>query len=504
MLLQRRISHGLTLPTPRKPHNSPPAGILPDRYAGPVAIFGRMTARNRLRRATQESLTIPAFSAPVDCTHWLIGEFWPAELSTTTGETSALAKRLRDDLERIADSANNELMTIRRSGMTSSAQQAQEARVIDVARALAQRRVESTMHHVRGNARDAWAPVAPGLDVRRDEASVETGAWTVGIPAPIVAPSPATTALDAWSLAAPGLDVRRDEASVETGAWTVGIPAPIVAPSPATTALDAWSLAAPGLDVRRDEASVETGAWTVGIPAPIVAPSPATAEAQFTSTPEVAAEPESDGERLRRLLAFVTRQEPRLSWAVGDQVDGTTLLVTDLVYGWIPPGITLPEGVRLLEPERRASGIATLTINSTRSAKYAPGDSLTWSADFVATKSSIKPRELQMVDDLGRHLAAATNLRNGLPRTAQALARAAAGGTDVADDEIDLLRVHVDTALCQVLVQYPETDPALLLNCLLLAATECIVTGDPISANYHFSWFQKLDAQSASGQPATL
>ena len=420
MLLQRRIGHGLTLPTSRKPHNSPPAGILRHRYAGPVAIFGRMTARNRLRRAAQESLTIPAFSAPVDCTHWVIGEFWPAELSTTTGETSALAKRLRDDLQRIADSANNELMTIRRSGMISSAQQAQEARVIDVTRALAQRRVESTMRDVRGSARDAWAPAAPGPDVGRDEAPVETGAWTVGVPAPNVAPSPATT------------------------------------------------------------------------------------EAQFTWTPEVAAEPESDGERLRRLLAFVTRQEPRLSWAVGDQVDGTTLLVTDLAYGWIPPGITLPEGVRLLEPERRGSGITALTINSTRSAKYAPGDSLTWSADFVATKSSSQPRELPMVDDLGRHLAAATNLRNGLPRTAQALARAAAGGTDVADDEIDLLRVHLDTALCQVLVQYPEADPALLLNCLLLAATECIVTGDPISANYHFAWFQKLDAQSASAQPAPL
>ena len=462
MLLQRRIGHGLTLPTSRKPHNSPPAGILRHRYAGPVAIFGRMTARNRLRRAAQESLTIPAFSAPVDCTHWVIGEFWPAELSTTTGETSALAKRLRDDLQRIADSANNELMTIRRSGMISSAQQAQEARVIDVTRALAQRRVESTMRDVRGSARDAWAPAAPGPDVGRDEAPVESGAWTVGVPAPIVAPSPATTALDAWSLAAPGPDVGRDAAPVETGAWTVGVPAPNVAPSPATT------------------------------------------EAQFTWTPEVAAEPESDGERLRRLLAFVTRQEPRLSWAVGDQVDGTTLLVTDLAYGWIPPGITLPEGVRLLEPERRGSGITALTINSTRSAKYAPGDSLTWSADFVATKSSSQPRELPMVDDLGRHLAAATNLRNGLPRTAQALARAAAGGTDVADDEIDLLRVHLDTALCQVLVQYPEADPALLLNCLLLAATECIVTGDPISANYHFAWFQKLDAQSASAQPAPL
>jgi hypothetical protein len=35
-----------------------------------------------------------------------------------------------------------------------------------------------------------------------------------------------------------------------------------------------------------------------------------------------------------------------------------------------------------------------------------------------------------------------------------------------------------------------------------VAATEGIVTGDSVSANYHFAWFQKLDPPPASGWAA--
>ena len=52
-----------------------------------MVIFGRMTARQRLRRATRESLTIPAFSSPADCTPWVTGGLWPAELSSASGPT---------------------------------------------------------------------------------------------------------------------------------------------------------------------------------------------------------------------------------------------------------------------------------------------------------------------------------------------------------------------------------------------------------------------------------
>jgi hypothetical protein len=202
---------------------------------------------------------------------------------------------------------------------------------------------------------------------------------------------------------------------------------------------------------------------------------------------------ESDDERLQRLLAFVVHQEPRLNWAIGDRPDGSTVLVTDFAHGWIPPGIALPAGVRLLEPERRTGKVSALIGEARRTRTYAPGDSLGWLDDFAQTEASARPRELPAVNDLGWELSQATHWRDGLPRMVHTLARAAAAGTGVAEEEIDLLRVHLDTARYQLLIQYPNIDPALLLNCLLLAATEGAVTGDLVSANYHLAWFHKLD-----------
>jgi hypothetical protein len=98
------------------------------------------------------------------------------------------------------------------------------------------------------------------------------------------------------------------------------------------------------------------------------------------------------------------------------------------------------------------------------------------------------------VEDLGWELGEATRWRDGVPRMVHTLAKAAAAGTGVADEEVDLLRVHLDTARYQVLVQYPDVDPGLLLNCMLLAATERSVAGDAIAANYHLAWFRKLDS----------
>src|ERR1700753_1020096 len=86
--------------------------------------------------------------------------------------------------------------------------------------------------------------------------------------------------------------------------------------------------------------------------------------------------------------------------------------------------------------------------------------------------------------------------RNGLPQIVQRLAQAAAVGAAVVDQEVDVVRVHLDTARYQLLVQYPDVNPALLLNCLLLAATEGIASGDAVSANYHLAWYQRLGASS--------
>jgi Family of unknown function (DUF5631)/Family of unknown function (DUF5632) len=383
-----------------------------------VAIFGRITARKRLRRATRESLTIPAFSSPVDCTPWVIGGLWPDELSTINAENATLAEYLKIDLQRIAGTANDELKIIRGWGMADSARQAEEARVIADARTRATRRVESAIRHLRT----------------------------------VTAQMPRTQIVSATKTVKP---------AVESAA--------------------------------QGRHRAPAGDTAAQAPEPEVAEIP-----EASAAPVPAVESESDSERLQRLLAYLVRQEPGLGWAVGDKATGTTVLVTDLAHGWIPPGITLPEGVRLLEPERRSGNAPALVGDTTCAAAYAPGDSLGRSVDVAATNSSVRPRELPAIEDLGWVLGQATHWRDGLPRMVHTLARAAAAGTGVVHEEVDVLRVHLDTARYRLLGQYPDVDPALLLNCLLLAATEAMVTGDDIAANYHFAWFQKLSAPPAS------
>ena len=409
-----------------------------------MAIFGRKTARQRLRRATRESLTIPTFSSPVDCAPWVIGGLWPAELSTGSAETATLAEYLNAELQRITSSANDELRIIGRAGMADSARQAEEARVINEARARAVQRVESTVRQLR-TATAGGRAQSPRHGVK-DFATADIDKTQV---AAVEAP-----------------EIIEDREAVVSEAVVVD----------------------------RDDK-----------PEPAMAEHPVVAETVTTpqaEAPQATAEAESDDERLRRLVAFVARQEPRLNWAVGDHEDGTTILVTDLAHGWVPAGIKLPSGVRLLEPGRRTGRVSALIGDTTRAAPYSPGDPLGWSIDFATTQSSVQPRELPAVEDLGWQLIQATHWCDGVPRIVHTLAKAAAVGTGVVDDEVDLLRVHLDTARYRLLDRYPDVDPALLLNCLLVAATEAIVTGDLISANYHFCWFQKLDAPPAGGWAA--
>jgi hypothetical protein len=411
-----------------------------------VAIFGRKTARQRLRRATRESLTIPTFSSPVDCTPWVIGGLWPAELSTASAETATLAEYLNADLQRITSSANDELRIIGRAGMGDSARQAEEARVINEARARAVRRVESTVRQLH--------TATAGGRARSPRDGVKDFA-TADIDKTQVIPAVAAVEVPENSEDREAVVVDRDDK-----------PEPAMAEHP------------------------------------VVAKTVTTPQAEAPQALQATAEAESDDERLRRLVAFVARQEPRLNWAVGDHEDGTTVLVTDLAHGWVPAGIKLPSGVRLLEPGRRTGRASALIGDTTRAAAYSPGDPLGWSIDFATTQSSVQPRELPAVEDLGWQLIQATHWRDGVPRIVHTLAKAAGAGTGVVGDEVDLLRVHLDTARYRLLDQYPDADPALLLNCLLVAATEAIVTGDLISANYHFSWFQKLDAPPAGGWAA--
>ena len=388
-----------------------------------MARFGRNSARQRLRRATRQALSVPTFDHPADCTPWVIGGLWPAELETVTPRTSMIAEYLKNDLQRIANSANERIRVLLHAGVGDDARRAEEARIINVARAFAVLRVESTVRQLRSES----------MTFGTDDQSLDA------------APEPQTPAPD---------------------------------PFDATQLIEFSDDAAVPVDSRHE---------TPARPAEAAAPEPI-AEAD---------EPEPDDARLARLLEFMARQEPGLRWAIGDRTDGTTVLLTDLAHGWIPPGVTLPADVELLPPGRRVGRIGELLGDVVRSAVYRPGDSFA-GPNFTTTQTSPKVRELPTIDDLGWKLGEATHWRDGLPRIVHTLAKAGAARTGVVDAEVDVLRVHSDTARYQLLAQYPDVDPALLSNCLLLAATEAIATGDELSANYHFAWFEALTASSVS------
>ena len=521
-----------------------------------MAIFGRNTARQRLRRAAQESLKIPAFRSPVDCTPWVTGGLWPAELSTVTAETAPLVKYLKADLQKIVNSANEELKNIRCAGLIDSTRQAEEARVINDARAFAVRRVESTvrhLHNMKSKLPTKYRPVNGAVETEK------TTRFKLAPPRP--EPTPPT---DAPAPAAPEQDFQRAPSVEQPNSWEpepledwelpVAEPAGLETEELETEELETeeletaepetFELEAVEPEMAEPEESRPKHAFEsddtevleelasllqeitpraappfeppvvepLAVKAPAVKPpspvpaagreEPAIDVTEATRYLPVVEPAESERERLERLLKFVARQEPGLRWTVGTREDGTTLLVTDLAHGWIPPGITLPADIRLLEPGRRTGTAAALLGQTTSSAKYAPGDPLGWAIDYEGTDTSSRPRELPEVDDLGWVVGEATHWRDGLPRLVNTLAKAGAAGTGIVEAEIDILRVYLDTSRYQLLAQYPDVDSGLLLNCLLLAATEGIATQNQVSANYHFAWFQLLSAPPASGWKA--
>ena len=504
-----------------------------------MAIFGRNTARQRLRRATRESLKIPAFSSPVDCTPWVTGGLWPAELSTVTADTAPLVKYLKADLQKIVNSANEELLGIRRAGLADTVRQAEEARVINSARAFAVRRVESTVRHLRNMPPKLPAELRPVNAVNGADDTEKTRRFKVAAvaqtetdeatdrPAPPLPPSPeysdqdhhetpVVDLHDSWTEPvveaeppAPAAELDWAEPERSTPRHAVDADDTEVLDEIATVLQEIAPLADTPLEhpprqpapARPAEAPVDEP------PQPTAArhaepPVPPVEDIATAQQPTPPVESESERERLERLLKFVARQEPGLRWAIGNRADGTTVLVTDLAHGWIPPGITLPADVRLLEPDRRTGNAAALLGQTAVLATYAPGDPLGWASDYDVTDTSSQPRELPAVEDLGWLLTEATHWRDGLPRMVHTLAKAGAGGTGVIDAEIDILRVYLDTSRYQLFAMYPDIDNGLLLNCLLLAATEGIAAGNLVNANYHFAWFQMLSTPPASGWKA--
>jgi hypothetical protein len=193
--------------------------------------------------------------------------------------------------------------------------------------------------------------------------------------------------------------------------------------------------------------------------------------------------------RLRRLLCYVARQQPQLRWAVGNLDDGSTLLVTDLAGGWIPPGTQIPSGVRLPQPRRSTGDLATLLSSAILTATYQPGQQLP-AADDESMPTSGQAWQTTPVDDLGWELTKSTKWREGLPRLAHTMAKAMSARSGYLASEITLLREYLGCAADAVLSRYPSAVGAAELgNWQLLASTEALIRGEKDRANYHFAWF---------------
>ena len=87
----------------------------------------------------------------------------------------------------------------------------------------------------------------------------------------------------------------------------------------------------------------------------------------------------------------------------------------------------------------------------------------------------------------------ATKWRDGLPRPAHTLAKAASSGSGYLDSEIDLLNAHLQAITSRVLGEYPDNhDPATVGNWQLLASIGALINNERICANYHLAWFQAM------------
>jgi Family of unknown function (DUF5631)/Family of unknown function (DUF5632) len=202
--------------------------------------------------------------------------------------------------------------------------------------------------------------------------------------------------------------------------------------------------------------------------------------------------------RLQRIVAAVADQQPRLNWAVGDRADDTTVLVTDLASGWIPPGIEIPAAVTLLEPARRRGDIEALLGEVKLAAATQAGHYRPESDTDEPVPMSPRPRRAPEVEELNWHLSDATHFRDGLPRLAHTLARAAARGTGVLESEAEDLHNQLTALADRVLDSYPDhVDAADLGNWQLLAAIEALVNGDKRAANYHLAWFLTCNTTAA-------
>ena len=289
-----------------------------------------------------------------------------------------------------------------------------------------------------------------------------------------------------------GSDLRPPTTAAASAAMAPASASPLSAP--VNPASGQTALGQPAVVKQAPAAPATPASSATGLTANAVAATSAGAVAGAASQRTVAQS------RLQKLVDFVARQEPKLSWIVGDREDGTTVLATDLASGWIPPHIEIPSGVQLLEPARRRGSLAHLLGETTETATWTPGHYLPPAKDVDPLPTSFRSRQVPDIDELNWELNQATNWRDGLPRLAHTLAKAGAAGTGVLDSETDMLHQHLDATAHKVLATYPDSvDAAEVGNWQLLAAIDALLTNQKTALNYHFAWFQALSMATQGG-----
>ncbi|WP_122496873.1 DUF5631 domain-containing protein [Mycobacterium attenuatum] len=200
----------------------------------------------------------------------------------------------------------------------------------------------------------------------------------------------------------------------------------------------------------------------------------------------------AEQQRLRRIVDAVARQEPALSWAAGLRDDArTTLLVTDLAGGWIPPHVRLPAHLTLLEPatRRRDATVEDLLGAVTVAAVHHPHAYVSEAGpDAPALSGDRTARSAPTIDELGPTLIDHVRRQDGLPRVAQAVAIAAVRKYGVPDNEAELLRDKTTEIRQSVLTAYPDHNVTAVVDWMLLAAINALIEEDLTGANYHLAW----------------